>query len=222
MMDVVIPYRRSFSKELIYALRSIDQNLPHRNVYIIGDDTPELAIENIQFQQSSDIARNTADIITLACNNPDISDDFIYTHDDIFVMNPIAKIPIHYKTTFRELLSDVKKPNDYYTKRAIKTYQKLRELGISEPLCYELHIPFVINKKKWLETAETAGYQFNKTSIYGNLHEIGGTQLKDPKVFRTDWLPSGDFISTHEATFDKFQAGRIIRSRFAERCRYER
>lgn len=220
-MDIVIPYRRSYSEELKYCLRSL-VNIPHKEVFVIGDK-PDFNVRYIYSPQKSDVASNTFKSLNLACRTPEISDDFIWTSDDIFIMNPLKKLPIHHRGEFRRIIQayDNSHKFNYYTKRAKETYKRLKALGVANPLSYELHIPFVINKKKWLQISPEINGRYNKLSMYGNLNKIGGTKARDVKVRQKDWIPESNFISTYDSTFGTNQVGKLIRERFPERSIYE-
>jgi hypothetical protein len=219
--DVVIPYRRSRSDELIYALRSL-KNVPHGEVFVIGDD-PGLNVHYIPYRQSYDIAKNTLSILNLAVNTQEISEDFIWMADDTYIMQPIRRIPVMHRGTYDKILERYQnKVYNYYVQRMIKTNTKLKELGIESPLCYELHVPFVVNKKKWLQIAEHITPDLNKLSMYGNLCKLGGTRTRDVKVRQKDWVPEGVFASSHERTFGSNSLGKKVREQFGERSVYEK
>jgi len=224
MIDIVIPYRSSPSNELLYSLRSIDKNLPHKDIYIIGHKYKGLKDVNfVPFNQSVDVGRNTFNILHLAIKNPDISEKFIWTHDDIFIMNRRLNIPVYHRGFMRDILDEYKSKSkyNYYVRRMQNTYKKLVSMGISNPLCYELHVPFIITKKKWLDVSQYITHDLNKLTMYANLNNLGGVKTKDVKVRNKDKLPSGGFISTHDATFGSNSAGALIRDKFKEKCRYE-
>lgn len=221
MNSIVIPYRMSYSNELIYMVRSL-KNLPHKDVWIIGD-RPRLRTKHIPFKQTADIASNTLEILNLAINTPEISDEFIWMADDMFVMKFLSNPPIHHRGPYLEILNTYrnKNRNNYYVRRMQKTHNRLVELGVKSPLCYELHIPFLINKKKWSKVSKYITPDLNKLSMYANLNRLGGTQVRDVKVRQKDRIPRGSFISTHDSTFGNNRAGRLIRDTFSEKSKYE-
>lgn len=222
MRDVVIPYKRSRSDEIVYALRSL-KNIKHGDVWVIGDH-PKLKVKHIPLIQSIDVALNTYRALGLAVNNPDISDEFIFMHDDMFIMKPIEDIPVHHRGYYRDVIGKYqgKHIRNYYTRRMQKTYQVLQKLGIDDPLCYELHIPFVISKSKWKKVAQYITPELNKLSMYGNLCSIGGTKIKDVKVRTKDWIPQGAFASSHDTTFRTNSLGKLVRELFPDMSEYEK
>lgn len=219
-MDIVIPYRRSRSDELIYALRSL-KNFKHGKVYIIGDDPNLQNIIHIPFRQTSDIAHNTKAILDLACNTPEISENFVWMADDMYFMRRVWRIPVLHRGTYDEVLERyTNRPYNFYVHRMRRTNETLKKMGVENPLCYELHVPFVINKQKWLEL--NIPKDLNKLSMYGNLCKIGGTKTEDVKVRQKDWIPQGPFASSHERTFGTNSLGKKVRELFPERSIYEK
>lgn len=221
-MDIVIPYIYTRSDELIYVLRSL-KNIPHRNVYIIGDK-PRFQLKNITYfyqEQTHNPALNTNTILTKICETEEISDDFIWLADDIYFLKPIKEIPTLHRGLYKDIVEKNKKlrPN-FYRKRIEATYKYLLDRGIKDPLCYELHTPFVINKQKWLELDLSPEY--NKRSVYGNIYNIGGTETKDVKVRTKDWIPQGLFASSHDGVFDNQRFGDYIRDKFKNKGYYEK
>lgn len=222
-MDVVIAYRQSFSEELVYMLRSL-QNLPHDRVYIIGD-RPRVSgkVIHLPYKQTADLAHNTLTIMNMACEDAEISDDFIWIPDDVFIMQKLTKLSVYHRGKYADIIKEYKKKGkrNYYTERMQRTYNHLLMLGVEDPLCYELHVPFVINKEKWNSIKPHVKKDHNKLSMYGNLNDIGGTKARDVKVRRDSPYPTGHFVSTHDSTFGSNKIGKMIRDKFPERSIYE-
>lgn len=222
--DVVIPYKLSLADEISYMLRSL-KNISHGQVFIIGD---RLKLSNkatyIPFKQSMDIAQNTLDIMNIACSDERIADKFYFWHDDTYLMKPLKSIPVLHRGSYRTIIDSypVSRRFGYYIKRMTATHNRLIAMGIKAPLCYELHIPTLISKKKWNEVSRYITKDLNKISMYGNLNNIGGTYMKDVKVRSKDWVPAGYFISTHDSTFGSKEAGRLVRDTFPDKSEYEK
>lgn len=221
MNDIVIPYRKSYSDELRYTLRSL-QNIPHRDVYIIGDKT-KFRVNHVYYTQTVNTAKNTLSIIDLAVNTPDISEDFIYMHDDMYILKPITRLEVHHRGLYVDIINNYQQRDIYnfYVERMRRTYNKLLQLEIKQPLCYELHIPFMINKTKWRAVRSNLTPQLNKLSMYGNLNHIGGTTMPDVKVRTKNYIPDDTFISTHDASFNTGYAGQYIKELFNKPYKYE-
>lgn len=96
MHDLVIPFRHSINadKELIYVLRSAERYIPTLgNIIIVGDSPSSLLLKNIinipckDFSTASKYKeKNIAIKLLKACNSKVVSDDFIYSNDDEFLL----------------------------------------------------------------------------------------------------------------------------------------
>ena len=81
-------------------------------------------------------------------------------------------------------------------------------------------MPFKINKAKWL--ALKLDNRYNKLSVYGNVYNLGGTELdEDVKVRTRDHIPAGPFVSSFDHTFGRNSLGNKVRGLFPEKGQYE-
>lgn len=232
-MDIVIPLKRALmNEELRYTLCSIDKNVPHRIVWLVGYD-PAWVKKTVgritaQVPYGSKYAKAANNILT-ACRDDRVTEDFILFNDDFFVMKPVEKIePLHRG----KLIDYAKKFEDegldgVYYQGLIETHKALQELGVEEPLNYGLHVPMVINKQKWLEMwakrQEFPAKRLHLRTFYGNLHKIGGRQIEDVKISGNDVVPTGEelFLSTNDTSYASGKVGEYIREQFPRgTCKY--
>lgn len=231
-LDCIIPYKRAFGDELKYCLRSL-KNIPHRNVYIIGD-LPDWATGIIHIPMDTrDPSRfiDVENIMRKVCHDDRISDDFILMNDDFYVMEKVTELPNWYSDTIdaeyqRRIKID---RNNRYAKGYKATDEYLKSLGVKEPLDYSLHIPIVMNKQKRMIVSHLRynDLKNNKIllsrSIYCNLFCDKGTQHPDVKYIRIDdGFKKYAFMSTHDSSFINGKIGTYIRDKFKERGQYER
>lgn len=192
-MDIIYPYIKG-EDEIIYSLRSL-VNLPHNNVYIVGDKPEGIDLNKVcyvPFKQEKTKYKNTTEIVKMMCNNSAVSEDFILMNDDFFVLkeikNPAEELNLYRGNAFNVYEHYVQKyGNNGYSKGMLETATLLQDLGVNEPLCYELHTPFIFNKSKFLNMFDIKGVDdilaLHKRSLYGNLYLKGGTSMKDVKIF---------------------------------------
>lgn len=216
MIDIVIPYRKSNTEELKYTLRGLE-NIPHRDVYVIGDKT-EFSVKHIPFKHSADIAKNTYDILLLAVNTPEVSKDFIWWHDDMVLLEPIEELPVFHQGSYDDILKGA--PKGYYTRNKEKTNEALKAEGVETPLFYDVHFPFMFNKKK-VSKIQDKLLGVNKISYYANHYKIKGEQIDTDFKVRKDEDYSKLLISTYDPSFNKNRAGRYIRETLSTPSRYE-
>lgn len=227
-LDLVVPVREGpANQQLRYALRSWAANLPHGRVWIVGYKPAWLGgVEHIPTRQTGTKYVNTTLAMRAACEHPDVSGTFLYANDDMFVMDPLAEMPVLHRGPVREVEA-------YYASRASGAYLRgmretrdlLAENGHPDPLSYELHVPLGIRKAGMLRALEAGrGVSvLHKRTAYGVLNEIGGERIEDVKVLHRSprFDRSSPFLSTMPDSFAHGEVGRVIRSRFPSPSDYE-
>lgn len=221
------------NEELRYSLRSLI-NLPRRKVFIAGYKPSWVKnVEYLPVEQLGGRFDNQSRIIKTVCSNNNVSDDFILMNDDFFIINKISHVPNlrrlklieHYIKQYTELYT---KPGltSFYLETMKDTAALLRRIGFQDIDSYELHVPMVINKDKYLALCsmypETESS--HRRTMYGNYHHIGGKRIKDVKVVKDGAKFSTDdpFLSTTDNVFEGSEVGKFITTRFSEKCEYER
>lgn len=214
-MDILYTLKNNYSgEELRYSLRSLE-NIPHDRVFFVGG-CPKWAkdIIHIPTNQTGTKYKNTTHNIQTACYNSELSEDFILMNDDFFILdtikNPTKELNL-YMGTVQSYIDKLKKRHptgSAYIKGMEQTKEFLQGLGVLDPLSYELHIPFVLNKNKFLKMFELLGVKdipcFHKRTVYGNLHLKVGTDTQDVKIFfNSSFVPNklGKFISCDDMGF---------------------
>ena len=101
----------------------------------------------------------------------------------------------------------------------------LEDMGIKNPISYELHIPMVMNKKKFLDMFSLPHIEavsvLHKRSLYGNLYCKDSKQIEDVKVLSEYYYPLGSdkFLSTEDSSWPRVK--KYIRSLFPEKSAFE-
>lgn len=233
MLDVVyIVKKQDKNEELRYSLRSLS-NIPHGKVFIVGyKPTWVKNVVHIPVFQNPRLSkyRNAHTNRIRACEDPRLSNDFIYFNDDFFVVKPVDDVPTYHRGNLNQFIRSHIVSARAYVEGAITTRKIMRAMGVREPyMSYELHIPMVLNKKKYLDLVKLQrnhnlqGQTIHIRTLYGNYYNIGGEAIDDVKI-RGDGFPySKDltFISTSDESFAKSEVGRFIRSKFPEKSKYE-
>lgn len=218
-MDIVIPYCRSQSDELIYTLRGL-KNIPHDKVIIIGDKSDYRGLTHIPYKNTHDIVQNTYNVLMTAANSPDVSDDFIWWHDDMMLLSPIKELSVYHMGSYDKLLEKLPRFN-FYTQMKRKTCDTLKKEGVDDPLFFDVHYPFVFNKQK-VQAIQDKLHGVNKISFYANYYGINGEYIdKDFKVRRDEDFNTS-FISTYDPIFNRSRAGEHIREKLSEVSEYEK
>ena len=180
LIDVVIPFNQEGEhwqhNELRYTLRSIEKNFINLGqVYIVGY-LPEY-LTNVKHIQASDPYKHNKDAnlinkAIIACLDDSISEDFLFTSDDQVFLKPVN----YNFFTFplidnRQLGFDRTKRLNRWQTRLQRTEIALKQRGY-EAHCYEAHIPYLYNKKKYPEVLLSYDYGvdlgYTVSSLYFN------------------------------------------------------
>jgi hypothetical protein len=212
------------NNELKYSLRTL-KNLDFPGKVFIAGYKPKW-VRNVTYlpvENQRDKFKNAYANFLELCRCDQISDDFIFMHDDYFIVKEVAHIPNYYKGSLDLILSRIKAKNRYIDNLAY-TRDFLKEQGIKDPLCFDVHMPFIINRKKFLDLVdrypEMAG--LNKLSAYGNLYGLEGQLVRDVKVRGVnDGNLDRPFISSNDHLFRRNRAMKKLRKQFAKKSRFE-
>ena len=149
-MDIVYICREGDNEELRYSIRSVMQNLPHRNIWVVGGKPNWYNGNHIAVRQNGRKYDNARKNMQAIAASLEISEDFILMNDDFFVIKKVKDLSHYHGGPLSERIDFLK--NKYgvspYIKMLTKTAKYLAHRGIRDPLNYALHVPFVMNKTK--------------------------------------------------------------------------
>ncbi|MEC3995152.1 hypothetical protein VSR01_17080 [Actinacidiphila sp. DG2A-62] len=226
--DIVYPVRPgNTNQELRYSLRSL-ANLPHGRVWIAGHMPPWVRhAGHIPVEPQATKYKGSTANLRAAVEHEEVSEEFLYFNDDFFLMRPLVSMPVlHRGPLDRVERYYAHRPNGSYLRGLRETRELLGELGHRQPLSYELHVPMPMTKARVRETLEVGAHLevLHKRTLYGNLHQVGGREISDPKILtRSPQFPqSAPFLSTSPDTFAHGLVGRFIRAAFPVPGPYEK
>jgi len=210
-MDIILLHRQKNSEEAIYAAKSL-KNIKHDNLYVIGDKIVGTArIEHIRhdWARLSKYHDQISKLLQI-CDDERISNDFIATADDVFIMEPWQ--PVNYNRSTLTQHIAWRKRFDSYSRSLKFTEQWLKRNGYPT-LSYELHSPFIYNKKLLrsliLKLSMKPGADWQIRSLYGNVYGVKTEYHQDFKNPHDPFeLP---ILSTSKRTFSG-ELGKFIRS----------
>lgn len=216
------------NNEIRFSLRSVEKNLPHARIFIVGE-RPKF-LKNIVHIPAIDPydnkLANAVFKLRAACREIDLSEKFILMNDDFFILRATNKIEASILGTMQDAILNHKTKAGYYYQAFRKTKDLLVATGIERPLDYEVHAPMIIEKQKFLEMTDSIeweeGYLFR--SIYGNLYEVGGKKRIDTKVHDIVFLKKlseGSILSTADRVVLRPEFQRFIYKSFPHPSRYE-
>lgn len=225
LIDYVYVCREGDNEELRYSIRSVIENGPAGNIWIVGGK-PEWYTGNfIPVPAHRDKYVHVRTSLNVIIDAPEIADDFVLMNDDFFILKPIEEIEMFHGGTLRMKISRHHRGSGSYGAMIHQLFSQLRRLRPEEePLDYELHVPMEMNKKKLFKILKRP---FLWRSLYGNIHKVGGKEMADVKVYSKDSdeeiykiIERSPYISSNEASFEK-NLGKIIKPMFPNKSRYE-
>ena len=220
---------RWFDNELRFSLRSACENLPHRRVILVGEK-PEWIRNVLHIPAVDDMGcklKNAMAKIKILCETEGVSEDFVLMNDDFFIMRPMTSIPNYTNGTLKSFADTHETGRGYYY-AAIQVTRTMLKFSIEvEPKNFELHVPMIFNRKKFLNLTDAIfwkekSYLFR--SVYGNVFELEGEDRDDIKIYRAKNLhdcDKMDLISTDNPTVLSPRFQKWIARKFPKKCKYE-
>jgi hypothetical protein len=173
------------NEELKYSIRSVHENYPCKNVWVVGG-RPAWYIGNyVRIPSSSTKYKNARQNLRAIVHNKDISDSFVLMNDDFYILEKINEPEIFHGGYLSKKVEEYQKvyPSSSYTRLLTNTLIGLKsKYGIQDPLDYELHVPMQMDKKGLSEVLLS---NMLWRSLYGNINNLGGREIDDVKIYRT-------------------------------------
>jgi hypothetical protein len=228
-MDLVYICRAGENEELRYSIRSAVKNLPHDKIWVVGGKPDWYTGNYIKVSQTRSKYVNARNNLKTICASEDISDSFILMNDDFYIINKVDSVPYMYSGT---LDTKIKIREDLFTGNSYITLLKqtlsiLSRRSKNPILDYELHVPMVMEKKKLSKILKFSGLW---RSVYGNMFEVGGNQIRDVKVYnKTDKFYSTsydinnleyDYLSSNDNSFEAMK-DMLLKKMFPDKSIYE-
>ena len=187
-MNILIPYINSTwaGTELKYALRSIEKHVQFDRVFIIGDKPDWLCnVTHIPFKDNPNIEskeRNIMQKILEACKT-DISQKFLFSNDDIFILKDI---PNDYPAYYSGLLPYHKGDKlGAYKTSTNNTINVLQENALTT-MNFDIHRPCIYDKDFFPEVMSRYDwrkpYGYVIKSLYFNSIDAEIKQAGDLKI----------------------------------------
>jgi hypothetical protein len=229
-MDFVYICKSGDNEELRYSIRSVLNSFPDATIWTVGGKPNWYVGNHLPVEQVGNKYANAIKNLQALSKHPEISETFVLMNDDFFIVKKIEKIEQFYNG----LLSD--KINRYikitgsslYIKKLILTNNKLLKLEIKNPIDYELHIPMVMEKEKLSNIVENYPDCLWR-SMYGNLYDVGGTEMQDVKIYinkrhrdrSSEMTEQSTFVSTEDNSF-KVMLEKTFKGLFPTPSSYEK
>lgn len=227
MISVVYPLGKGSianNYEIRMSIRSLEKNVTGiKDIWVVGEKPDFLYVNHIPAEDPHEIPdRNICEKIMKACENSEITDDFLFMNDDHFILKTFeaSQFPDYYQGYLGEYVKQ--RGLDAYGRRAKNTYDYLLESGKTTRY-HDIHTPILYNKSKFkqvmfpLDWSKPHGYIIK--SLYANsINSCNHAPLKDDKGY----LPSTN--SGIFSTLPRLRAAtqRFLVEQFPNPSRYEK
>lgn len=222
----------SMNPELVYSLRSVENNWQYKNVWFCGGCPERIKPDHHMKIEQTGVNKweKVRNMVIEICKNDQITDNFWLFNDDFFVLKKIPEnMPAQYNGRLIDYVERIEKRRggpDGFTVRLRQAAEDLKEAGL-DTLNYEVHKPMLFNRKKLLEALEKFPNTPAYRSIYGNYWKIGGQTKHDMKIkvlkfsrmYNVESL--WEFVSTSDVSFRDGNVGEFIRNKFKDKSRFE-
>jgi hypothetical protein len=226
MTDIVYCVRPGDdNEELRHSLRSL-KNIEHGTVWIVGYKPRWVrGVEYLPTRQTSHKWANARANLLIACTHPDVSKMFQLWNDDFYVLASTAVPTWH----AGQRIPDRHRGNSATHRDGGEATRRLLERwGFDPILNYDVHVPMVIEGPKMADAigralAERMIPALHCRTLYGNLYQVGGEQVKDVAIDnrRDTWADGQEWVSTSDKSFGQGLVGQRIREHFPDPGPYE-
>ena len=212
-------------KELLYSLRSLSKNVQDSGRVFVTGKCPSF-VKNVIHTPVDDIGCKMINHwwkVTQTILQTDISDNFVLMYDDIFFTKETSLED--YPFYNRGNLGENSTGTPLYRKNLQEAWKWLYERGYTR-LDFELHIPCIYNREKFLKLRKFYEPYIDKSiapavrSMYANINKVPTEYREDVKIRnKFDSIGGYECFSTADDTFKYVLP--MLEQQFPERCKYE-
>lgn len=209
--------------ELRFSLRSIEANLPHRNVvFYCGKPEGIEPDRHVPHKQSGYLKWEKARSSMIEiCKDDKLTKQVWLFNDDFYVLQPMTSTKPLHRGQLRDHHKAIRAKHggmsSEYSRQLECCEALLKRAGLST-YDYALHVPILIDRAKMLEALQAFPRTPMFRSVYGNFANIGGELSPD---YKTDTIDKeAPFFSTSDKTFA--QNKKALEELFPTPSKYER
>lgn len=235
-MDIVIPFVVSPDEHLRLALRSLCKNARFDfNVWLVGHAPEWYKGNKILVDRFPERARDVNQKLILAMKEDGIGEDFIYSYDDIYFIQPVEISDI--KVVAKEKVDRSSRIGGTGTRLWKAKLQETLECLKFDPVWnYESHLPRMLNKLKLAEifsmyNLENRNLLFS-TLYYNEFHKEPEAVLNTEPLIKLGLyetrthdeilkMSTGQKFLNHDDTGYTKGCKKFLADMFPEKCKFE-
>ena len=208
--DVVFIVREHPARdELQYALRSLI-NVPHDTVWLIGGKPDWVRnVQHVPFPDGNKW-KNISDKFKSLATLDGLSEKFIYTEDDYYILRPLDRLPSLSRprslNAYVESRIRRKPPPNEWTSYLKNTRDALHAAGIADPVSFDVHVPMYVHKSE-IPLHWDPGVPVSWRSMCGNFdgrdHQPMAADVKVRSRKKLRRAVATGFLSSKETTFKR-------------------
>lgn len=230
-MNFIYICRGGENQELRYSLRTVVNSFPDSDIWVVGGIPNWYNGKNISIEQNASKYNNAIENLKAIVKSAETPDEFVLMNDDFFIINKIDSIKHYHEGPLLDKIEKYKdlKMDPSYVQKLGQTYARLQRMGVEEPVSYETHTPMIMLKDRLSEVLQYCPTSLWR-SLYGNIHHVGGEQIKDVKVYYRDRFAkiSNDYtnsnfplMSTDDESFLIIRDS-LLKNKFNKKSKYEK
>jgi len=151
-MDLVYICRSGENEELRYSIRSMVENFPHDEIWVVGGKPSWYVGNHIPVAQGRIKYENAQNNLKAIVESEAISEQFVIVNDDFYAIKPIKRVYTFVSGLLYDKLQSYssRHPSSYYTSLIGLTYKRIKQLLGNDfvPMDYDIHVPMVYEKEK--------------------------------------------------------------------------
>jgi len=197
--DIVYVYKKNKADTIKYSLHTT-KNIPHRKIFIIGNDPKVKEIDYTVIPCKDDMRPRELNIkkkLLNAIKDKRISENFILMNDDFYILKPTT-LKYYNLGLLEDWVIENRKDKKHFN--SPRWYSAIEDTFKKYPNGYfcEVHYPIVLNKKKLNKVIKEIpeSYFYLLRTYYCNKYDLVGEESCDFKAYNVSDLKDGDFIST--------------------------
>jgi hypothetical protein len=217
-MNFVYICRDGENQELRYSVRSVSYFYPDAEIHIFGGKPAWYSGKYTYVKDAGSKFDNINNCYKEICGSN--FDEFILMNDDFFILEKPQSFEYYFDGTIESKIdSHVSQYGlSKYARVLSEANNKLKKMGITNPLNYDIHTPMMFNREKLSSIIDMS---FAPRSMYGNIFNVGGEKINDVKIYKdTDSIDVNKyFLSSEDDSFVKVK--KILDEKFSNKSVYE-